>query len=103
MSFRKKFAKSLLLLSFAAMFVMTASCSQTAPQITLSGSRIPAKGQVDVHGVGFTPNGDVMSHLRRPNGTEFPVLPMVTDNRGEFFHNIDTLLLDTGTHELWVV
>jgi hypothetical protein len=28
---------------------------------------------------------------------------MLTDDRGEFTHDIDTLLLSPGTHEVWVV
>ena len=54
-------------------------------------------------GTGFTAKADVRSHLKRPDGTEFPVLPMLTDDRGEFTHDIDTLLLMPGTHELWVI
>ena len=55
-----------------------------------------------MRGTGFTKNSDVYSHLRRPDGTEFPVLPMRTDDRGEITHDIDTLLLSPGVHELWV-
>ena len=54
-------------------------------------------------GEGFTAKADIRSHLRRPNGTEFPVLPMLTDSDGKFMHEIDTLLLTPGTHELWVI
>ena len=54
-------------------------------------------------GTGFTPKQNVSSHLRRPDGTEFPVLPMLTDDRGELTHDIDTLLLSPGVHEVWVV
>jgi hypothetical protein len=53
-------------------------------------------------GTGFTPKHNVSSHLKRPDGTEFPVLPILTDDRGEFTHDIDTLLLMPGTHEVWV-
>jgi len=38
-----------------------------------------------------------------PDGKEYPVLPIVADARGEFTHEIDTLLLALGTHELWVM
>lgn len=55
-----------------------------------------------MRGTGFTKNADVYSHLRRPDGTEFPVLPMRTNDRGEFTHDIDTLLLSPGVHEVWV-
>ena len=44
-----------------------------------------------------------VDRIRRPDSREFPVLPILTDDRGEFTHEIDTLLLEIGTHELWVV
>jgi len=56
-----------------------------------------------MRGEGFTPKADIRSHLKRPNGTEFPVLPMLTDADGKFTHEIDTLLLAPGIHELWVI
>ena len=95
--------KSLLLVSFAVLCFITAACAQTAPKITISTDRIPVKGFVAVRGTGFAPKKDALSHLRRPDGTEFPVLPILTDDRGEFSHEIDTLLLAIGVHELWVV
>lgn len=88
-------------------FLIMASCqgaeSTPAPKITLSAERIPEKGHVEVHGTGFTPHANIKSHLRRPNNTEFPVLLMLTNDNGEFTHDIDTLLLDGGVHEIWVV
>ena len=53
--------------------------------------------------MGFTPSQNVTSHLLRPDGTEFPVLPILTDSQGEFTHDIDTLVLFVGAYELWVV
>jgi hypothetical protein len=41
--------------------------------------------------------------LKKPDGVEFPVLPMYTDEEGKFKHEIDTLLLTPGIHELWVI
>jgi len=61
------------------------------------------KEHVEVHGTGFTPKSEVRSHLLKSNGTEFPVLPILVDDKGEFTHDIDSLLLQTGTHELWVI
>jgi hypothetical protein len=80
------------------------SCtSQTKPEITVSPDRVPHRSHVDMRGTGFTPNQNVSSHLRRPDGTEYPVLPMLTDARGEFRHDIDTMVLNLGAHEVWVV
>jgi hypothetical protein len=74
----------------------------TGPSVTLSMDRAPAKAWVEVRGTGFTPNANVTSHLLQPDGREFPYLPILTDANGEFAHEVDTLLLLVGTHELWV-
>ena len=49
------------------------------------------------------PGRDVLSHLRRPDGTEFPILAMLADDHGEFADEIDTLLLSPGVHEVSLV
>ena len=36
-----------------------------------------------MRGEGFTPSANIISHLKRPNGTEFPELPMLTDGEGK--------------------
>jgi hypothetical protein len=95
--------KFFLLISFASLCFVTGSCAQRTPKLTLSADRIQHHGHVGVQGTGFTPKQNVTSHLRRPDGTEFPVLPILTDDRGEFTHDIDTLLLSPGIHEVWVV
>jgi hypothetical protein len=74
-----------------------------APKLVLSATRIPNKGYVDVKGSGFSPKTELISHLKKPDGSEFPVLFMLTDDNGEITHQIDTLLLMVGTHELWMV
>jgi hypothetical protein len=81
----------------------TGSATDTGPTVTLSMTRIPAKEWIDVEGTGFTPDTNVTSHLLQPDGREFPYLPILTDSNGEFTHEVDTLLLLVGTHELWVV
>ncbi len=80
-----------------------AAAAAQGPQITLSLARVPQGGITKMHGTGFTPHADVESHLKRPNGTEFNVLPMYTDEKGEFNHEIESFLLQIGTHEVWVV
>ncbi len=35
------------------------------------------------------PNSNVQSHLRRPDGTEFREVSILTDAQGEFEHDID--------------
>ena len=80
-----------------------ASPGQIKPTITLSRGRIPQEGWTKMFGKGFTPKADVQSHLKRPDGTEFRVLPLLTDEHGEFTHDIDSLLLLRGVHDVWVI
>ncbi len=56
-----------------------------------------------MNGTGFTPKANVQSHLRRPDGTEYPEVSILTDVRGGFSHDIDTLLMLRGGHDVWVV
>jgi len=92
----------LLLASFVSLALVIVSCAQSKPTVTLSPARVFHHGHVEMRGTGFTKNANVYSHLRRPDGTEFPVLPMMTDSHGELTHDIDTLLLSPGVHEVWV-
>jgi hypothetical protein len=93
----KTFKFFLLLLFLAPLF------AQTKPQITVSPTKVQHRNHVDLRGSGFTPNSNVNSHLRRSDGTEFPVLPMLTNDRGEIYHDIDTLILEPGVHEVWII
>jgi hypothetical protein len=97
--------RKIFLSAFVLLCVLAGSCTETKPKpvLTVSPTRLPSKGWVYVQGTGFTPKANISSHLRKPSGTEFPVLPMLTNDRGEFKHEIDTLLLEIGKHDLWVV
>ena len=44
---------------------------QTKPQIHVSPVRVKSGDQVMLTGSGFTPNRSAMSHLRRPDETEY--------------------------------
>ena len=106
-TFKTRFAwrsKVMTFLKFVLLaFLLATSFAQTKPTVTITPSKVQHTGHVDMSGKGFTPKANVYSHLRRPDGTEFPVLPMMTNNRGEITHDIDTLLLTPGIHEVWVV
>jgi len=82
---------------------MLAASGQTTPTLTINKTRVSLYGYVHVEGKGFTPQRNASSHLRKPDGTEYPVLPMLTNKRGELTHDIDTLLLPVGPHQLWIV
>lgn len=114
--------KSRYILSYsliALLTIVTAACTQSTPEptpassatstpapskpaIVISATRIPVKSFMDVKGSGFTPKSDLHSHLKKPDGSEYPVIIMLSDDKGEFTHVVDTLLLMIGTHELWV-
>ena len=74
---------------------------QKKPEITVSPAVVLHHGHVDLKGTGFTPKSDIVSHLRRPDGTEFPELTMYTNDKGEFSHDIDTVVMSPGVHEVW--
>ena len=88
---------------FVALCLVAAACGKSSPKISLSTEKIVVRGHVGVHGVGFTPKANIQSHLRRPDGSEFPELPMLTDSRGEISHDIDTMLFLPGIHEVWMI
>lgn len=95
--------RSALALLVVTAALIAASCTRAEPRITVSMEKVPRQWMLDVHGAGFTPSHNVTSHLRRFDGTEFPILPILTDSRGEFTHQIDTMILELGIHELWVI
>jgi hypothetical protein len=83
--------------------LVAVSCAEPNPEIAISTDRIARFRPLEVRGVGFTPNHNVSSHLLRSDGSEFPVLPLLTDSDGAFTHTIDTMILELGAHDLWVV
>ena len=96
--------KNLKALSVSVLCVLlgTVLFAQTAPKITVSPAKVLHLKHVEMRGTGFSPKSNVRSHLRRPDGTEFPVLSMYTNVKGEFVHDIDTVVMTPGVYELWV-
>lgn len=85
------------------MLLVTGVIAQSVPKVTVTPDRIATPGHITFQGSGFTPKRNITSHLLRPDGVEYPALPMLADDRGNFTHDIDTLVLTLGVHELWVV
>ena len=75
---------------------------QQKPQISASPTRVKSGENVMLSGTGFTPNRSAMSHLRRPNETEYNPIRLRVNDRGEISHKIDTVMLDEGAFEVWV-
>src|SRR6266571_5829051 len=91
-----------LLRALLVSFLLLASVyAQTKPEISVSPVRVKAGDPVMLTGTGFTPNRSVMSHLRRPDASEYNPLRIRTDERGEFSHKIETVMMAAGTFELW--
>lgn len=76
--------------------------AQKKPVIRVAPPRVKLGDPVLLTGTGFAADRSVMSHLRRPNGSEYNPLRFRTDEHGEFVHKIDTVMLDVGTFEAWV-
>jgi hypothetical protein len=91
-------ARTLLLL----FFLVTVIYAQRKPEISLSTARVKSGGLVMLNGTGFTPDRPALSHLRKPDGTEYNPLRLRANVRGELVHKIDTVMLDIGTFEVWV-
>jgi hypothetical protein len=89
-------------ISVLCVFLGTVLFAQKQPQITVSPAIVLHHGHVDLKGTGFSAKSNVISHLRRPDGTEFPVLTMYTNDKGEFVHDIDTVVFSPGVHDVWV-
>jgi hypothetical protein len=83
-------------------FLCSVAFGQKKPEVTVTPAKVLHHGHVDLKGTGFTPKSNVLSHLRKPDGTEFPVLTMYTNDKGEFVHDIDTVVFQPGVHEIWV-
>jgi hypothetical protein len=79
------------------------SYAEAAPKLTLSAIQIHPGESVTVKASGFTPNGSVLSHLVRPDRSEYPEMTFVASPRGEFFHEINIIPFMTGTYEVQMV
>jgi hypothetical protein len=75
---------------------------QKKPEIRVSATRVKSGEPVLLTGTGFTSNRFGMSHLLRPDGSEYNPLRLRVNERGEIVHKIDTVMLDFGTFEVWV-
>ena len=88
------------ILALLALCCALASPALAAPSLSFSASQIYHGEIVRVRGTGFTPNGQVTSHLMRPDGTEYPQMPMKADAKGVVTHEITIVPNTFGTYEL---
>lgn len=74
--------------------------AQQKPTIK-SASKLRSGEILYVTGTGFTPNRAVVSHMVRPDKSEYNPLRLRANASGELVHKIDTVMLDIGTFEVW--
>ncbi len=86
--------------------ILLAVCSLAWAQqklvIKADRSRVKSGEILYVTGTGFIPDRAVISHLIRPDKTEYNSLRLRANAAGELVHKIDTVMLDIGTFEMWV-
>jgi hypothetical protein len=75
---------------------------QQRPAIEVSADPVKSGASVYLMGTGFTPSRTAMSHLLRPDGTEYNPIRLRINDRGELSHKIDTTMLNVGTFEVWI-
>ena len=81
----------------------TTAATTKGPTITLSATRLTASDHVLMKGAGFSPLSDAISHLKKPDGSEYNTIIFLTNEKGEFEHDIEPFLLPIGVMEVWVV
>jgi hypothetical protein len=87
--------------ALVALFVVAVAHPAGAqPSLTFSVSQILHGEIVHVTGTGFTPRGAILSHLIRPDGTEYPETAMTADATGNITHDITIVPNTYGTYEL---
>jgi len=76
-----------------------------SPQLSIA--IIPSSGPpgtiFSIQGHGFTPLRTVTSHLRWPDGTEFPPLTIETDENGSYAKDIESTGFILGAYKHWAV
>ena len=84
-----------------ALFVVAVAHPAGAqPSLNFSASQILHGEIVHITGTGFTPRGAILSHLIRPDGTEYPETAMTADADGNIKHDITIVPNTYGTYEL---
>jgi len=84
-------------------FGAVAVIAQQKPEIRLSATSAKLGEVINLSGAGFTPERSALSHLLKPDGTEYNPLRMRINASGELVHKIDTVMLEVGVYEVWIV
>ena len=72
------------------------------PQISSSPPSGPRGTTFTINGTGFTPNGTIAEHIRKPDGTEYPVNNYTADANGNKTVNwTSTSSSPLGTYTIW--
>jgi hypothetical protein len=93
--------RHLLILLFLASATLACATSAAAePRLTLAAYQVTPGTAVVIRAAGFTPSGIVISHLIRPDGSEYPTMTFEADGKGEFSHTITIVPTMIGTYEV---
>ena len=76
--------------------------AQRKPEIRLTATRVKLGDIIDLSGSGFTPERSALSHLLKPDGTEYNPLRLRINAQGNLVHKIDTVMLEIGMFEVWI-
>lgn len=74
-----------------------------APRVSMAPLIITEGQTVTATGSGFTAHGTILSHLVRPDGSEYPEMQLKADARGDVSHLVRIILIQTGTYEIEMV
>ena len=75
-----------------------------SPSVSVSPSSGPRGTSFSQPGTGFTSNGSVTLHFRKPDGTEAPTLPKTADSGGNYSNSYQSSAgTQVGTYRYWAV
>lgn len=72
-------------------------------EVAVSPSSAVAGTSFSYTGQGFTANGNIISHLKRPDGTELPAIQFAALATGTFDRTINSTGFAVVTYEIWAV
>ena len=76
--------------------------AQQKPVIKADRTRLKSGEILYVTGTAFTPGRAAITHMTRPDKSEYNPLRLRANANGEIVHKIDTVMLDIGTFDMWV-
>ncbi len=80
------------------------SITALTPQVSVSPVSGPQGTLFSQPGSGFTPNGGVTLHFRKPDGTEYPTTPETANSNGSYSHSYQSGSSNPiGQYQYWAI